>query len=415
MAEATDSTPTVVIAGGGIAGLEALLGLHELAGERVQTTLVSPDLDFTYRPWMVEEPFSQQPAAQHALSPIAEQLGARFVQGTLARVDPAGHDLELGDGSRLHYDAAVICVGARNVEPYQEALTFRTGQDLAGVDSLLSELAGRGGEEKRRVAFVIPPHGSWPLPVYELALLTRRRISDLGLGNLEVMLVTPEPSPLILFGTVASDAVGELLAGRGIELRTAARVHEEADGELVISPGGESLNADVVVAFPVSEGPRIPGLPDEDGFIPIDEHARVKGVEDVYAAGDGTNFPIKQGGLGTQQADAAAEHIATRFGSELEPHAFRPVLRGMLLTGDESLSMSHSLTGGEGEGLVSSDYLWWPPHKVSGRYLAPWLAGAKGYAELAPPGRPLEVEIALPAHWHSEPTDLDPHGPPPEG
>ena len=64
------------------------------------------------------------------------------------------------------------------------------------------------------------------------------------------------------------------------------------------------------------EGPAIDGLPaDEQGFIPIDDHARVKGLEDVYAAGDGTNFPIKQGGLGTQQADAAAEHIAHRLGA----------------------------------------------------------------------------------------------------
>ena len=30
--------------------------------------------------------------------------------------------------------------------------------------------------------------------------------------------------------------------------------------------------------------------------------------------------------------------------------------------------------GGGGEGVASPDYLWWPPHKVSGRYLAPWLA-----------------------------------------
>ena len=64
------------------------------------------------------------------------------------------------------------------------------------------------------------------------------------------------------------------------------------------------------------EGPGIDGLPaDEDGFIPVDDHGRVKGVEDIYAAGDGTNFPIKQGGLGTQQADAVAEHIAHRVGA----------------------------------------------------------------------------------------------------
>ncbi len=155
---------------------------------------------------------------------------------------------------------------------------------------------------------------------------------------------------------------------------------------------------------------RIAGLPcDETGFIPIDEHARVKGVDDVYAAGDGTTFPIKQGGLATQQADAAAEHIAARLGADLDPRPFHPVLRGKLLTGGESLNLSHSLTGGEGEGEASADYLWWPPHKISGRYLAPWLAGTGVRPEPEPPGLSLDVEIALPTEWHEQPMALDPH------
>src|SRR5439155_4102940 len=123
--------------------------------------------------------------------------------------------------------------------------------------------------------------------------------------------------------------------------------------------------------LPVLDGPGIPGLPaDERGFIPIDEHARARGTQDVYAAGDGTTFPIKQGGIATQEADAAAEHIAARFGAELEPQPFRPVLRGRLLTGDESPSMEAEIAAGGGEGVASPDCLWWPPQKVSGRYLA---------------------------------------------
>jgi sulfide:quinone oxidoreductase len=141
----------------------------------------------------------------------------------------------------------------------------------------------------------------------------------------------------------------------------------------------------------------------------------VRGAEDVYAAGDGTNFPIKQGGLRTQQADAAAEHIAAQFGADIEPQPFHPVLRGMLITGGESMSLEHPLTGGEGEGMASSDYLWWPPHKVSGRYLAPFLAGESVRADPAPPGRTLEVEVSLPKEWHREPMALDPFEAPPIG
>jgi sulfide:quinone oxidoreductase len=149
---------------------------------------------------------------------------------------------------------------------------------------------------------------------------------------------------------------------------------------------------------------------DDKGFMPIDEHARVRGAKDVYAAGDGTNFPIKQGGLATQQADAAAEHIAARAGAEVEPRPFRPVLRGKVLTGDESLHLRHDPAGGAGEGVATDDFLWWPPHKISGRYLAAWLAQEMPH-EPEPPRRPLEVEVALPHEWHREPMALDPYGP----
>jgi sulfide:quinone oxidoreductase len=180
-----------------------------------------------------------------------------------------------------------------------------------------------------------------------------------------------------------------------------------------LTPSTEHLEAASVIALPLIDGPRIRGLPaDDNGFIPIDDCARVQGADDVYAAGDGTTFPIKQGGIGTQEADAAAEQIAARAGADLDPKPFRPVLRGKLLTGSESLHLRSSLTGGEGEGVASPDYLWWPPHKVGGRYLASWLATETTRFELEPPSHSVDVEVALPSEWHREPMALDPYGSP---
>jgi sulfide:quinone oxidoreductase len=157
-------------------------------------------------------------------------------------------------------------------------------------------------------------------------------------------------------------------------------------------------------------GPAIDGLPsDEGGFIPIDGHARIVGVDDVYAAGDGTNFPIKQGGIATQEADAAAADIAHRLGAAVDAEPFRPVLRGKLLTGEESLQLRSEIAGGGGEGAASLDALWWPPHKVSGRYLAPWLYHGEVHAEAEPPGRTIDIDVALPLEWHEQPMALDPY------
>jgi sulfide:quinone oxidoreductase len=164
------------------------------------------------------------------------------------------------------------------------------------------------------------------------------------------------------------------------------------------------------------EGPSLDGVPaDENGFIPIDDHARVKGLDGVYAAGDGTNFPIKQGGIATQQADAAVAHIAHGLGAATEAEPFRPMLRGKLLTGDESVNLRTDVAGGGGEGQASVDALWWPPHKISARYLAPFLYHGEVHGEPEPPGRTLDVEVALPQEWHEEPMRIDALEPPDTG
>ena len=89
----------VVIVGGGVAGLEALLALRDMGQDRLDITLVAATPDFIYRPMTVAEPFTHQPAEQRALAPIAAELGASFVLGELARVLADEHAIELSDGT----------------------------------------------------------------------------------------------------------------------------------------------------------------------------------------------------------------------------------------------------------------------------------------------------------------------------
>jgi sulfide:quinone oxidoreductase len=395
----------VVIVGGGVAGLEALMALRDLAGTRAALTLISPESDFVYRPFMVEEPFGLGPPEQHALAPLVEELGARFVQRAAAIVESSEHAVGLDDGSKLGYDFLVVCAGGRFRPVLKRARTFPSGGEPLRVNELL-----RNGDGPTLIAFVVPSGVTWTLPIYELALMTRRRALELERRRVGLAIITPEEAPLAVFGPVASDAVGALLEARGIEFRGGAHAREGEGGDLILTPGDRRLKATDVVALPAMDGPVIAGLPkDSAGFIPIDAHARVVGVEDVYAAGDGTNFPIKQGGLGTQQADAAAAHIAHRLGAAVAVEPFHPVLRGKLLTGEESLHLRADVAGGGGREEASLDCLWWPPHKISARYLAPFLYHGEAHAEPEPPRRPLDVEVALPSEWHSDPMALDPY------
>jgi sulfide:quinone oxidoreductase len=226
----------------------------------------------------------------------------------------------------------------------------------------------------------------------------------MSLPDIELTIVTPEERPLGIFGPAASDALQLMLDDAGIAVETATRAEIPSSGTVVLHPHGKVLEADRIVALPVTTAIRIEGLPhDHDGFTPVDDHGRVQGADDVYAAGDGTWFPLKQGGLACQQADAAAESIAAGAGATVDPAPFKPVLRGKLLTGSRPLYMRSDISGTAGDDSKSSEHtLWWPPGKVAGAYLAPYLASRaeQGPGGIAPPihRAHVEVESALGGH-----------------
>jgi hypothetical protein len=68
-------------------------------------------------------------------------------------------------------------------------------------------------------------------------------------------------------------------------------------------------------------------------------------------------------------------------GADVNPQPFRPVLRGVLLTGSSPRFLRSDISGDAGDdSTVAADALWWPPNKLCGRYLAPYLSGQVGDA-----------------------------------
>jgi sulfide:quinone oxidoreductase len=365
----------VLAAGGGVAGLEALLALRDLAGGRVELTLLSPEEEFVYRPMAVAEPFGRGRADRHPLADIAADVRAEPLHGALAQVDAPNHIAITGDGQRLAYDALLVAVGARSEPAFRRVLTWTPETDAELFGSLLRDL---DEGYLKRVAFIVPPGVAWALPAYELALMTAWQAWGMGHDDVQVTVYTPEDAPLGLFGTQATVAVRHDLEEAGVQAETGAYVVEDPrdPGRLILHPGERTVDAERVVALPRAVGPGLPGLPaDARGFIPTDRHGKVPDADAVWAAGDAIAFPVKQGGLASQQADAAAESIAAQAGAELEPRPYQPVLRGMMLTGRGKAWMRHQPAGG-GEGTAARRALWWPPTKIAGRYLPPtWPRG----------------------------------------
>jgi sulfide:quinone oxidoreductase len=324
-----------------------------MAGDRVRLTLIAPDPDFSYRPLAVAEPFGLGHAHKVPLTRFAEDAGAELVIDSLESVDDAAGELRLSDRGRRSYDALLVATGGRAVAGVEGATTWWPGGDADTYGGLLQDI--EQGYVKS-VAIVVPPGAVWPLPAYELALMTIGEARELG-QDVKVAVVTPERAPLSLFGAQASAAASEELRWAGIELRTG----------VVVQNAGE-LDDQRVFAVPRIVGPVIEGLAmDEEGFIVAGDDGLVQGCERTWAAGDGIVSPVKFGGLATHQARVASAAIARRAGAEDVPDPGEAVLHGRLLIGHRTRRL-------RGRGDAEGAPLWWPHGKVAGEYLPRWLA-----------------------------------------
>jgi sulfide:quinone oxidoreductase len=382
----------VVIIGGSVAALETVLALRDLARDRVRVTLVTPDPDFVDRPMTVAEPFGFGTARRHPLERIAADLDATIIRGSVKEVRAAERRVVLRSGDTVSYEKLVVATGARMLPAFDHAITC--GEQGSG-EAMRELVNGVERGAVRGVAFIAPTSIGWTLPIYELALMTARAARRSQV-DVELVLITREERPLAVFGTQPSRTAAQWLRASGVEFIGAARA-DVRPGVVLVEPGKRSVPTDGVVALPLVRGTRLEGLPaDEHGFIPVDRHGRVRGLAAVYAAGDAANFRVKQGGLAAQQADAVAAHIAADVGAPITPAPFRPVLRGMLLTGGDPSFLRTDDLADPDDGISSLGPLWWPPTKIAGRYLGPYLFGGDAAEAFGPPPSGFaEIDVAL--------------------
>jgi len=385
----------VLIAGAGVAGLEAALALSRHAPDLVDVELVDPAEEFVYRPLLVAEPFGVEATLRFPLATLAGRAGARLRPDSLAEVRPGEKQVVTASGDVIAYDALLVSPGGTPGAAVPGAITFGIGDSGVRFEEVLRRL-GRPGWS--RVAFVVPSAATWTIAAYELALLTAAERRERRLPEAEIMLVSHEREPLGAFGESASRVVGERLAEAGIELHLGVTAAEHSAGVLRLAGGG-SIEADRVVALPRVEVAEIPGLPQGPrGFLATDVQMKLTGLDGVWAAGDATSFPVKQGGLAAQQADIAARAIAVQAGARLPQRSYRPVLRAELITGEAPEFLRTHRAGGEADSSHSMEPLWWPPEKIAARYLGPLLAAESAGVEfgelidLDPPDDPIEAD-----------------------
>lgn len=371
------ATPTpaltrVLIVGGGVAAIEAAIALRETAGGVVQVSMLAPNATFTYRPELVGEPFSRPLARHYPLARVAADLKLDLHAGSLKWVDTEARTVHTEGREQIAYEVLLLALGAEAFPGMQHALTLvpeRLDEQMRGVIQDLE------GGYLKQIVFVIPERSSWPLPMYELAMMAARRADEMNVTP-SITLVTPEDTPLAIFGSEASNEVRDRLDERGIKTVTSAHCTIRRAGRLLIHPSEREIRADLVVTLPQLFAPRMPGIGPgaAHGFLRTDHGGRVLGLEHVFAAGDLTSFPVKHGGIAAQQADSAAASIAALAGAAVDPEPSAPVLCGLLWDGGEPLYLRARVTGSHGsESEVSTEPLWDSPGKIQARYLAPYL------------------------------------------
>lgn len=368
----------VLIAGGGVAALELALALGELAPEQTEVTVISPNDHFVYRPYAVREPFAYARAARYPIERILRRAGACHLLDELAWVDPEQQVLHTMSGRQLPYGALAIAVGAHARPRFAHAITI----DDAHLDELMHGLVLDVEEGSvKSLAFVVPARMAWPLPIYELILMLTSRAYEMN-AAIEVTLITPEETPLAIFGGKASDAVAAMLQEAGVKTIAAAYAEVCDVGEIAIDPGDRRLQVDRIVSLPELYGPAIRGVPAaKHGFIKVDRFGQVPGAGPMFAAGDAVDFPVKHGGVSSQQADVAALSIAALANAPVTREQFKPVLRGMLLTGGRPRYLSARITGGHGYASEIADApSWSPAEKIVAKYLGPCLQGLEAEA-----------------------------------
>jgi sulfide:quinone oxidoreductase len=363
----------VVICGAGIAGVEGLLRLRRLAGDRVDITLVSPRTYLDYRPLAVLEPFSGAQVRRFPVARIAGDAGARWIQESLGWVDRTAQTAVTSTGQSIRYDALLLAPGGRlcPTSPFMDAFTSGPGASayaeiVAGVDD------GRLTD----LAFVVPEGPSWPLPLYELALLTAKRAADRS-RTVHLDFVTPANAPLAIFGKDVSAAVARLLSAAHIRVHSATHATMPARRCLLLGSSGVELHPQRTITLQRISGPDVPGIPGDarHRFLEVDQHCVVRAAGGrIFAAGDATSLPVKHGALGAQQADTAAAGIAHLAGCGPPSSPLYPVLRCAVFTGAEPLYLTADLIAGQGwNARIDVDPPWDAAHKVVAAELGPYL------------------------------------------
>jgi len=312
----------IVILGGGTGGTLTANRLRRAYGrDEARITVVDQDDAHVYQPGLLFVPFGlTQP--EDIVRPRGRQLHAGIGYRTTG-VDHVATDrreVVLGDGAILPYDVLVVATGSVLAPEETEGLTgpgwmervftFYTSEGARGLETAL-----RTFDRGRLVVNVVEMPIKCPVAPLEFCFLADWFLREQGVRDaVELTYVTPLDAAFTK--PLSARRLGGMLADRDIELVTEFNTGEvDGAGGRLVSYDDREVPFDLAVVVPAHNGApciaRSPGLGDELGFVPTDQHTLQSTVApEVFAVGDATSLPISKAGSVTHfEGEVLVENV----------------------------------------------------------------------------------------------------------
>ncbi len=327
------SKPKILVLGGGFGGLETSFYLRMYLSDQVKVTLVSDRDCFIFRPNSIYVPFGLDPEKlKIGLQKPLKRKNITLVKAKVQEINVAGKIVH-ADGLKLPYDFLVIATGAE-VRPEEVPGLKENAHNIWTTDDMLKLRASfenlreraRAGRQQK-VLFLIPPNNKCSGPLYEMVFMLETWLHRNGVRKqVDITWTTFEETYIQVFGPRLHEIVVQEFEQRGVIGYNKYTV-EKVDKNEVVYHNGQHLPFDLLISFPPYVASTLfSSLPvDDRGFITTNLTTRqVADHSEIYAVGDASDFPVKQGFLAFTQSDAAAEHLAAKILGRKPAFAFEP-------------------------------------------------------------------------------------------